>query len=457
MSHISAAQQGLAAVEAKKWDEALPLLSKALQTSPNPAWLIARSKALIGKNRYQEALEDANLAWHTAYERNKRPLLSEANYRRAVAYFRLGQYANADACCVYAIRLIKGFPAIEKEDPLKSHIDADGFYTVTSEDAQRQAREDAEKETPKGGAEKGLNMINGLDLGPKNKEARAASSLRFMILNAMEKLEKEDPARKLTTGARPEQKNLADLEFADKKPTAAPVAKPIIPADTQPQVQDFQSNAVISVSIFSKGVNKEKLQVEYKPFSVHLDAIIYPNGDTRPFDLELWGEIDPEASKHTVTPNKVELSLKKKTPGKWKQLKSDGNKPATPAAAAESLTVSEKAPEQPKAEEKESAKPAESKKTTEAPNAAHQYPSSSRTGPKNWDALDDEEEAEDTSDVNFFFKKLYQGATPEQQRAMMKSFTESNGTSLSTDWNDVRDRTVKTVPPEGVEAKKWSS
>jgi hypothetical protein len=38
---------------------------------------------------------------------------------------------------------------------------------------------------------------------------------------------------------------------------------------------------------------------------------------------------------------------------------------------------------------------------------------------------------------------------------MMKSFTESNGTSLSTDWNDVKDRTVKTVPPEGVEAKKW--
>lgn len=38
---------------------------------------------------------------------------------------------------------------------------------------------------------------------------------------------------------------------------------------------------------------------------------------------------------------------------------------------------------------------------------------------------------------------------------MMKSFTESNGTSLSTDWTDVKDRTVETVPPEGVEAKKW--
>ncbi|KAI8657746.1 hypothetical protein NCS57_01153700 [Fusarium keratoplasticum] len=456
MSHISTAQAGLAAVEAKKWDEALPLLSKALQTSPNPAWLIARSKALVGKNRYQEALDDANLAWHTAYERNKRPLLSEANYRRAVAYFRLGQYANADACCVYAIRLIKGFPAVEKEDPAKALTDADGFYTVTSENVQREAREEAEQETAKS-AERGTNMLDGLDLGPKNKEVRAASSLRFMILAAMEKLEKGNPARKLTTSARPEQKDLADLKLQDIKPAEAPVAKPIIPADTQPRLQDFQSDVTMSVSIFSKGVSKDKLQVEFKPFSVHLDAIIYPNGDTRPFDLELWGEIDPSASKHTVTPNKVELSLRKKTPGKWKQLKGDGNKPGAPAAAVESLTISEKAPEQPKTEEKqESAQPTESKKAPEASNAAHQYPSSSRTGPKNWDTLVDDDEAEDTSDVNLFFKKLYKGATPEQQRAMMKSFTESSGTSLSTDWNDVKNRTVETVPPEGVEAKKWS-
>lgn len=456
MAHISTAQAGLAAVEAKKWDEALPLLSKALQTSPNPAWLIARSKALVGKNRYQEALDDANLAWHTAYERNKRPLLSEANYRRAVAHFRLGQYANADACCVYAIRLIKGFPAVEKEDPAKALTDADGFYTVTSESVQREAREEAKQETAKS-AERGTNMLDGLDLGPKNKEARAASSLRFMILAAMDRLEKDNPARKLTTSARPEQKDLADLKLQDTKPAEAPVAKPIIPADIQPRLQDFQSDVTMSVSIFSKGVSKENLHVEFKPFSVHLDAIIYPNGDTRPFDLELWGEIDPSASKHTVTPNKVELSLRKKTPGKWKQLKGDGNKPATSAAAVESLAISEKATEQPKTEEKqESAQPTESKKAPEASSAAHQYPSSSRTGPKNWDTLGDDDEAEDTGDVNIFFKKLFKGATPEQQRAMMKSFTESNGTSLSTDWNDVKNRTVETVPPEGVEAKKWS-
>lgn len=83
------------------------------------------------------------------------------------------------------------------------------------------------------------------------------------------------------------------------------------------------------------------------------------------------------------------------------------------------------------------------------------YPTSSRSGPKDWDKIGDGEDVEDGQDVNFFFKNLYKNATPEQQRAMMKSFTESNGTSLSTDWNDVKGRTVETSPPDGVEAKKW--
>lgn len=67
----------------------------------------------------------------------------------------------------------------------------------------------------------------------------------------------------------------------------------------------------------------------------------------------------------------------------------------------------------------------------------------------------DADDKEEEQGVNTFFKTLYKGATAEQQRAMMKSFTESNGTSLSTNWEDVKDRKVETVPPQGVEAKKW--
>lgn len=99
--------------------------------------------------------------------------------------------------------------------------------------------------------------------------------------------------------------------------------------------------------------------------------------------------------------------------------------------------------------------PATARAEGKQPSGPPAYPTSSRHGPKDWDHIDAGDAAEEEGDVNAFFKKLYAGATPEQQRAMMKSFTESNGTALSTDWNDVKSRKVETLPPEGVEAKKW--
>jgi suppressor of G2 allele of SKP1 len=57
--------------------------------------------------------------------------------------------------------------------------------------------------------------------------------------------------------------------------------------------------------------------------------------------------------------------------------------------------------------------------------------------------------------MNNFFKKLYKNADPDTKRAMMKSYQESNGTALSTDWSDVSKGPVETKPPEGLEAKKW--
>lgn len=39
--------------------------------------------------------------------------------------------------------------------------------------------------------------------------------------------------------------------------------------------------------------------------------------------------------------------------------------------------------------------------------------------------------------LNELFQKLYADATDDQRRAMVKSYSESNGTSLSTDWSEV--------------------
>lgn len=331
MSHVTLAHQGLAAAENKKWDEAIEKLTKALQTSLNPAWLIARSKALINTGRYREALDDADLAWNSAYQRNKRPLMLEAQYRRAVAYFRLGEFANADCCCLLAMRLFKGGPAVEKEEAIKQFIDENGFWTQTLQDALTQAQEE-QKEQTKGGP---MSVAAGAAAGEQTRDWRMASTLRLQILGAMGKLQPDDPARKLTAKLRPEEKKLSTPNSESQTEQVKPAAesstttaeksthKPVVPADTPLRLQDFQSTTNMSVSIFSKGIDKAKFQVDFLPFAARLNPVVYPNGDEKEFVLDLWGEIEPTESKYTVTPNKVELSLKKKTPGKWPQLRGE--------------------------------------------------------------------------------------------------------------------------------------
>ncbi|KAH7191991.1 SGS domain-containing protein [Fusarium flagelliforme] len=458
MSYTTLAQQGLAAAEARNWDEAIDKLTTALETSKNPLWLIARSKALINRKKFQEALDDANFAWHSAYERNKRPLLIEAHYRRAVAYFRLGQYANADACCIYAMRLVKGFPAVEKQDPARAKCDENGFYKVALSDAQEESKTDVVNNP---GNKSALDQKD----PPGHKEWRIASTLRMQILYAMEKLPEDDPARKLTTTIKPEVKELAGLSDLGIKKSgedvpAAAATKPAVVDNSPPRIQEFQNNDTMSVSIFSKKVNKEKLQVKFGSDSVSLDSVVWPDGSEKPLSFSLWGHINTETSTYRVTPNKVELTLKKRDPGMWKQLKGEDN--ANPVSEKTESMI----PAQEATKPVQAAKPpseASSSPSTviqdkgkgpAAPETAT-HPTSSKAGKKDWDNIGADIDSDEEKDVNAFFKKLYKGSNPEQQRAMMKSFIESNGTSLSTDWNDVKDRTVETHPPEGVEARKW--
>lgn len=51
--------------------------------------------------------------------------------------------------------------------------------------------------------------------------------------------------------------------------------------------------------------------------------------------------------------------------------------------------------------------------------------------------------------LNGFFQQLYAGADEDSRRAMMKSFVESGGTTLSTNWDDVKKAPVDVKPPEG--------
>lgn len=78
-------------------------------------------------------------------------------------------------------------------------------------------------------------------------------------------------------------------------------------------------------------------------------------------------------------------------------------------------------------------------------------------GPSKWDSLEAEEEppASGDAELNQFFQKLYADADPDTRRAMIKSFQESNGTTLSTNWEEVRSKPTETRAPAGMEARRY--
>jgi suppressor of G2 allele of SKP1 len=64
-----------------------------------------------------------------------------------------------------------------------------------------------------------------------------------------------------------------------------------------------------------------------------------------------------------------------------------------------------------------------------------------------WNKVQLPKEEEDKAEgIDHFLKKIYKDASPEAQRAMIKSITESQGTVLWTNWEDVGSRHVEPQP-----------
>ena len=78
------------------------------------------------------------------------------------------------------------------------------------------------------------------------------------------------------------------------------------------------------------------------------------------------------------------------------------------------------------------------------------YPSSAKN-PIDLNKIEiNETEMEPTGEaaINALFQKIYADASEDTRRAMMKSFIESKGTVLSTNWNDVGEKEIKPIPPK---------
>jgi len=407
---MDAAKKGATALGEGNYQAAIDAYTNALKSSPTaPDYYIKRSTAYqrLSPSNHVAALKDAEQAVLCAQIRAKRELIVQGQLRRAIALFGLDRYGDANLI----------FEVVKRMDP----------------------------------KEKSLSLWEG------------------KLKSKMEAIKNpEDVKLRVTVEETPSLKTSEDEETNPPKATESSVtdtdaiSSSFVQATTQTPADKirhewYQNNDNVIISLMAKGVPKDGTSVEIQADSVSISTPLN-TGSNYEFSLEpLFASVTPSLSDYKIMSTKVEIILRKAQSGiKWKALERTepnvvGNA-VTPSANIQQSNTS----------------------ITDGPPNAYV----SKSGPKNWDKVvnditskksgkdgdntknggDNDNydyEVEDGDPTNAFFKKLYAGASPEVQRAMMKSFTESNGTALSTNWAEVGSKAVETQPPSGMEAKKW--
>lgn len=384
------ARKGDAALSASKYDEAIQNYTDALASNPTAVkYYIGRSTAYQRSSKYTEALSDAEIAVVLATKRGVRELIKDAQFRRAIALFFLEKYGDAELI----LGIVKQLDEKDKTLPIWNMKVAAKLKDLPEDDEKR----------------------------------------KFTV--------EKTPNVEIPSASAPSKPAEAKIIEPENNTEAAPKPSVVPTPANKVKIDWYQNNDTVTVNVMAKGVAKESVNIDFTKDTLSVSFPITGSSSTYDYSLEpTYASIDASQSKFRVLSTKIEITMKKASPGvKWHTLEGDHdvkadeeNKPAIPSHILNSKSQQETAPA---------------------------YPTSSKTGAKNWDKLasldldeNDEIEGDETS---HFFKKLYKDAGPEAQRAMMKSYQESGGTVLSTDWSQVGSKTVTPEPPSGMEAKKY--
>ena len=423
------AGRGASALAEGNFNLAVTCFTEAIAQNPQAVnYYIQRSKAYtrLSPPNHQAAFNDADLAVSLATKRAKRELIADSQLRRAVTLFNLERYGDAKQCLQWVKKLNEKEKTLaiwemKAEAKLKGLEDGDERRKVTVE-------ETPDVDIPK--AAVGKKSV-------KEPEKTA-----------------EESASTIANGSQ---------EVAKNSTAAAVRPEGVQTPPSKIRHEWFQTNDTVVVTLFCKGIPKGEATVDFKQGSLDVSFPL-PTGSDFNLSLDpLFAAIDPSASSYKIMSTKAEFTLKKSTPGeKWANIEA-----AQPVSAEETSATGDDTVKRAILSDKST-------------NAGPVYPTSSKSGPKDWDkvvndlskkpkkdakkdAQDGEEEPSEDAGIEDeegdpttnFFKMLYKGADPDTQKAMMKSYQESNGTALSTNWADVSKGKVETSPPDGMEAKKW--
>ncbi len=248
----------------------------------------------------------------------------------------------------------------------------------------------------------------------------------------------------------------------DADAAAVPPPPPAPTAPTALPVQWFQTADKVEVAVLAKRLTADRVRVEISDGRLVVEVRPAAGGGgspgppgalPAPLDLALAHPVDASKSGWELLPTKIEVRLAKEAPGVWNALGAGGAFPA-PGLPAGGVGGGGGAPAGPPSPPHPAAQ-----KETSPPRGT--YPSSSAK-PKDWAALEKAVAAEEADTppegeaaLTHLFRTLYADADDDTRRAMVKSYQESGGTVLSTNWAEVGKEEVKMTAPEGMEVKKF--
>mmetsp|Transcript_5272 Transcript_5272/g.11551 ORF Transcript_5272/g.11551 Transcript_5272/m.11551 type:complete len:392 (+) Transcript_5272:110-1285(+) len=386
------AQADRAYVE-EDYTRAVELYTEAIKVSPSSAQIYeSRSNAHIKLENYLEAAEDASKALELSGGSSK------AYFRKGVACFHLEEYETAK----------EAFEAGQQLDPSNAQ------YKTWLRKCQAELQD--EQDTVRM-SDKDAGASSGTAQAPQHAKPASSSS--------------PSAAPATQTAAAPAASEQPAPSVASTT-SAAPLAPSAAPAfEGKYRHQWYQLQNKVTVDVYAKNIAKEAVSCHFEQQHLNFAIKDAEGGEEYKLDVDLYGKIFPEQCKVEVLKTKIEVTMVKADNTQWGTLEKS-NKVVAPNYSTPGTTVQGK------------------------------YPTSYKK-PKDWDKVETElSELEKKGDLDFgdplnnFFKKIFSQGDEDQRRAMMKSFVESNGTVLSTNWDEVGQKKVECTPPDGMEVRSWN-
>lgn len=184
-----------------------------------------------------------------------------------------------------------------------------------------------------------------------------------------------------------------------------------VPCNLSARYDWYQTDAHVTIVLMRRDVLSVECKVKFDGPKITIQI-----GEEVVFSEQLYDNVDSSQVTVNCTKKRVEITLPKISPVHWQSL--------TVVRSADAMCRSQK-----------SNKP-------------------------NWDQIGrdiDNEEQEGNDGIEKFFQTIYKDASDEVKKAMIKSFTESQGTVLSTNWGEVGKEKVSINPPDGMEYKKYDN